>query len=252
MKKKKKKMFDELVQKPALTKKWLLFPISLLLHGLVIAAVIVFPLLSAADDMPKMKVMDVFLMAPPPPSVPTPPAAAKGGGKKGSKKPGKREAKPRPINDGRIVAPVEIPDEIEDEDLGMLGLPDGIPGGVEGGVPGGVENGVLGAALLGEGDQEFRQEMRISQVQMPRLMKEVRPIYPKVALKAHIQGNVVIEAATDIYGRVIRARVIAGSPLLKQAAIDAVKQWRYEPYIINGIPKPVIFTVTVIFRLQGR
>jgi TonB family protein len=71
-------------------------------------------------------------------------------------------------------------------------------------------------------------------------------------LKAHIQGNVVINATTDIYGRVIQAQVINGHPLLRQAALTAIRQWVYEPYILNGVPRPVRFTVVVKFNLNNR
>jgi len=66
---------------------------------------------------------------------------------------------------------------------------------------------------------------------------------------AHIEGSVNIEAVTDIFGKVIKARVVSGHPLLVAAAVQAVKQWVYEPYIINGVPRPVVFTASVSFRL---
>ncbi|MCK7466846.1 MAG: energy transducer TonB [Desulfosudis oleivorans] len=89
-------------------------------------------------------------------------------------------------------------------------------------------------------------------MQRPQKIKEVKPVYPQIALTARIQGVVIIEAMTDIYGRVRDARVISGHPLLNDAALSAIKQWVYEPYILNGIPKPVIFTATVTFTLQNQ
>ena len=97
-----------------------------------------------------------------------------------------------------------------------------------------------------------QQAIRIASVQKPRKIKEVKPIYPQVALTARIQGVVIIEAMTDIYGRVRQARVISGHPLLNESALSAIRQWVYEPYILNGIPKPVIFTATVTFTLQNQ
>lgn len=87
-------------------------------------------------------------------------------------------------------------------------------------------------------------------VKRPKLIKRIRPKYPKLALKSKIGGEVVLEAVTDMYGRVNKVRVIAGHSELRWAAIDAVKQWIYEPYIINGIPSPVMFNVTVKFSLH--
>jgi TonB family protein len=62
---------------------------------------------------------------------------------------------------------------------------------------------------------------------------------------------VIIEATTDTFGRVSEARVIKGHPLLNQAAVEAIRRWIYEPFLINGVPKPVRFTVTITFRLDN-
>jgi len=78
----------------------------------------------------------------------------------------------------------------------------------------------------------------------------VEPIYPELALRVRVQGVVVIEARTDAYGRVRDTRVISGQPLLNDAAETAVKQWLYEPYLVNGMPRPVVFVVTVTFSLS--
>jgi len=61
---------------------------------------------------------------------------------------------------------------------------------------------------------------------------------------------VVLEAGIDTGGNVQSLRVVTGHALLAQAAIDAVRQWRYEPYLLNGVPVPVVTTVTVTFTLQ--
>ncbi|MGA2534142.1 MAG: energy transducer TonB, partial [Candidatus Aminicenantales bacterium] len=70
------------------------------------------------------------------------------------------------------------------------------------------------------------------------------------ARQARVEGVVIIEATTDIYGRVATVKILKSIPLLDQAAVDAVRQWVYEPMIINGRPRPVIFTVTVRFQLK--
>ncbi len=84
----------------------------------------------------------------------------------------------------------------------------------------------------------------------PKLIKKVEPIYPESARKAGIEGVVILEATTDKYGRVIKTRILRSIPELDQAAIDAVKQWVYEPQIIDGKPKGTTFTVTVAFHLR--
>jgi TonB family protein len=84
----------------------------------------------------------------------------------------------------------------------------------------------------------------------PRLTKRVKPIYPLKARQDHVEGIVILEATTDVYGRVTEVKVLRSIPKLDQAALEAVKQWIYEPMIINGRPRSVIFKVTVIFELE--
>ncbi|MDI6844691.1 MAG: energy transducer TonB [Candidatus Saccharicenans sp.] len=81
-------------------------------------------------------------------------------------------------------------------------------------------------------------------------MRRVEPVYPEIARQIRKEGIVILEAATDIFGRVQSVRVLRSEPFLEEAAIEAVKQWVYEPMIINGRPRSVIFSVTVVFKLQ--
>lgn len=243
------RMFEQLVEKPKSTKKWLFFPMSILAHGLVVAVVIAYPLLSTIDQLPEVKVITVSLAEP---SLPTVPIGRKGGGReKPRENAEQQQPRPQPTTPGRIVVPVVIPQEIEDENLEDYGVGNEFGPGIDG-APEGDPNGIPGAQtfLLGDGPNQNRTATRISPVQQPRLIKKVEPIYPRAALLARIQGRVTIEAVTDIYGRVITTTVISGHPLLKAAAVEAVRQWVYEPYIIDGNPRPVIFTVNVNFNLQ--
>jgi TonB family protein len=86
------------------------------------------------------------------------------------------------------------------------------------------------------------------EIKPPKLIKKVEPAYPEEAKEAGIEGTVIVEATTDIYGRVVETKVLRSIPELDQAAIDAVKQWVYEPMVINGEPKGIVFTVTVTFE----
>jgi len=85
------------------------------------------------------------------------------------------------------------------------------------------------------------------QVRPPIRIKEVAPVYPAIAQSARVQGDVVIEATIDEEGKVADARVVKSVPLLDQAALDAVRQWEYRPSLLNGVPTPVVMTVTVKF-----
>jgi TonB family protein len=84
----------------------------------------------------------------------------------------------------------------------------------------------------------------------PKLIKEVSPAYPEIARLALVEGMVICEAQTDIYGRIQAVKILRSIPLLDQAAIDAVRQWIYEPMVIDGKPRAAIFTVTVRFTLK--
>jgi len=87
-------------------------------------------------------------------------------------------------------------------------------------------------------------------VQAANLIEQVNPIYPPLARQARIQGVVVMEAVISKEGSIESLRVVTGHPLLNQAALDAVKQWKYRPTLLNGEPVEVITTVTVTFNLK--
>ena len=84
----------------------------------------------------------------------------------------------------------------------------------------------------------------------PTKTRDVRPQYPPIAQSARVQGIVIIEATIGPNGRVQEAKVLRSIPLLDQAALDAVRQWEFTPTLLNGVPVPVIMTVTVQFTLQ--
>jgi TonB family protein len=132
------------------------------------------------------------------------------------------------------------------------GVTGGVTGGVEGGVKGGVAGGVVGGVVSARELQNFEEDAvrAVGDVQPPDPIKEVPPRYPEVARQARVEGMVILEAKTDEQGNVIGARVLKSIPLLDQAAIDAVKQWKYEPIRINGKPRKILFTVTVRFALH--
>lgn len=78
----------------------------------------------------------------------------------------------------------------------------------------------------------------------------VPPTYPKVARDARVGGDVLLRVTVDEEGNVTNEQILSGHPLLIQAAIDAVKEWKYAPTILDGEPVPVIALVTVSFTLQ--
>ncbi|HVH28152.1 MAG TPA: energy transducer TonB, partial [Vicinamibacterales bacterium] len=88
------------------------------------------------------------------------------------------------------------------------------------------------------------------QIKAPVRVKNVNPVYPPIAQSARVQGVVIIEATIGPDGRVTDTKVLRSIPLLDQAAVDAVRQWTYTPTLLNGVPVPVIMTVTVNFTLR--
>ncbi len=136
------------------------------------------------------------------------------------------------------------------------GVVGGVPGGVIGGVPGGMLNEVLASrsgvpALVKTPDPAPIKRIRLAQrVVEANLVHDVTPIYPPEAGRARIEGAVVLLAVIGKDGSVEDLRVESGLPILAQAAIDAVKQWRYRPYLLNGEPVEVDSRITINFTLS--
>ena len=122
-------------------------------------------------------------------------------------------------------------------------------GGVPGGVPGGVVGGVVGRTTTSTLDATGAVRVG-GNVKAPIKIKDVRPVYPPEAQSAKVTGIVIIEAKVGRDGSVEAAQVLRSIPMLDQAALDAVRQWVFTPTLLNGVPVPVIMTVTVSFALQ--
>jgi protein TonB len=136
------------------------------------------------------------------------------------------------------------------------GVVGGVPGGVVGGVPGGALSEVLGSThgvpvLAKTPVPTPVKRMRIaSRVAEANLIHDVAPQYPPEAGRARIEGAVVLMAVIGKDGSVEDVRVESGLPILAQAAIDAVKQWRYRPYLLNGEPIEIDSRITINFTLS--
>ncbi|RPJ70095.1 MAG: energy transducer TonB, partial [Acidobacteria bacterium] len=87
-------------------------------------------------------------------------------------------------------------------------------------------------------------------IKAPTKVKDVKPVYPDVALQANVQGVVIVEVKIGPDGRVQDARILRSIQLLDKAALDAVSQWEYTPTLLNGAPIGVVMTVTVNFTTQ--
>jgi protein TonB len=224
-------------------------PASVALHAAAAAALAIVPLL-LSDALPETggDIRAFFvepLAAPPPPPPPPPPAARASLAARVAPK-----TVSAPVG---FVAPIEVPTEIRPEEgLDLGGVEGGVPGGVEGGVPGGVVGGVVGGLPDAPPPPPVRPVRVGGDVREPRKVLDVAPVYPPLAAKAHVEGIVIIEATIDTRGRVVGATVLRGVPVLDEAALEAVRKWVYTPTLVDGVPTPIILTVTVNFRLQTR
>ena len=128
----------------------------------------------------------------------------------------------------------------------------GVPGGVPGGAMGGVLGGIISNAPAVVPKVATPQRVRVSQgVSKVCWCSKVKPTYPPLARQAHIQGTVVLQAVISKDGSIENLHVISGHPMLVPAAMDAVKQWKYKPYFLNGEPVEVETTINVNFTLAG-
>ena len=225
--------------------------VSFLLQFMIIGVMVLIPLIFT-EALPKTVTLG-FLVAPPPPPPPPPPAAA----------PVKvvRQVQTDIIN-GQLRTPTKIPQKVqmikEDEAPPPVMATTGVVGGVPGGVPGGQMGGVLGSiAAAGSNVAALPkvatpQRVRVSSgVQSGLLVRKVPPTYPPLARQARIQGTVVLQAQISKSGDIENLQLVSGHPMLAPAAIEAVKQWKYKPYLLNGEPVEVETTVQVNFTLAG-
>jgi periplasmic protein TonB len=220
--------------------------VSFILEAIVIGVLVLIPLLFT-EALPKAQLM-MALVAPPPPPPPPPPPAEVHVVKKVQ----------TDIINGQLRTPTKIPKKIEmikEEESPppmMSGVVGGVPGGVPGGQMGGVMGSIIGSANAAVPKMQTPQRVRVSAgVTQGMVIRKVQPTYPAIAKTARVQGQVVLQAAISKEGTIENLRVISGPPLLIQSALDAVRQWRYRPYILNGEPVEVDTTVTVIFSLAG-
>jgi protein TonB len=222
---------------------------SILFHAVLLIVIVVVPLLFFEEILPVPgDALRAFFVAPqaappPPPPPPAPPA--------GARALRHAPAAARPSEPPQFVAPVEVPEVLPElvDTLDLDAQGGGVPGGVEGGVPGGVVGGIVGG-LPSEPVGPPPRVVRIGgKVVAPKLVHAVKPEYPMLAAQARLKGIVILEALVGVDGRVKEVEPLRGQVILVDAAIEAVKQWRYMPLLLNGQPVDFILTVTVNFNL---
>ncbi|HEX3544423.1 MAG TPA: energy transducer TonB [Candidatus Acidoferrum sp.] len=240
-------MFDEMVvssPNPKKTNKPWTVILSMIFQVAFLAVLILIPLIYT-EALPKT-MMATLLVAPPPPPPPPPPPIAQ-----------VVHVKPQVhlMDAGKLVTPKVIPKDIKiikEDAPDMSGMQGGVVGGVSGGQMGGVIGGVIGGVGAAPpppkpAQQRIRQG---GQVQAAKLTNKVQPMYPPLARQTRISGTVRLHAIIAKNGSVEQLEVISGHPLLVQAALDAVRQWKYQPTTLNGENVEVDTTIDVIFSLN--
>ncbi|MFI5071088.1 MAG: energy transducer TonB, partial [Terriglobales bacterium] len=159
------------------------------------------------------------------------------------------------IND-QLRTPTKIPKKIEmiKEDAAPPPMTAGVVGGISSGPGqvGGVIGGIISSTPVAVPKVATPQRIRVSQgVTQGLKIRDVKPNYPPLARQARIQGSVLLQAVISKDGSIEDLKVISGHPMLVPAAIDAVKQWKYKPYVLNGEPVVVDTQITVNFTLGG-
>jgi periplasmic protein TonB len=214
-------------------------PISIGLHLVALFLVFVIPLTAnLVLPMVTVELPEYVRLAPMPP----PPAVASP----------RRVSTPAPPAPG---APTSAPMTIEKEpdEPRVYGPPGPIDTSSGLGPSGGGLGESIGAprVLMPPPVEKLHGPVRIADLPVPPVkIVDARPVYPDIARQAKKEGTVVMEAVLDTSGRVTQLRVIQSVPLLDQAALDAVRRWRYTPTMLGGNPVSVLMTITIRFQLQ--
>lgn len=213
---------------------------ALAFNTTILAALIAIPLIYP-EALPQHLLSTVITAPPPPPSAPKPiPQQPKAAEFHGTPE----------FADMRLTAPRQIPPGINTH------IVDSAPAGT---ITMDSSGSAIGANPFG--NSVYKPPVVVHQ-EPPRgpytvstgvaegmLIQRILPRYPPIAVASHTQGTVVLQAIISKTGVIENLRVVSGSPMLQQAALDAVRQWRYRPYLLNGDPVDVETTINVVFTL---
>jgi periplasmic protein TonB len=228
--------------------------LSFTFQCMLIGVLLIVPLMFT-EALPKQQLL-TFLVAPLPPPPPPPPAAE-------AVVKVVREIQSDLLTSGQLRTPSQIPEKVqmirEEEAPPPLPAMGGVVGGVPGGIPGGQLGGVIGGIVSQTSSLAAVPKLALAQPKRVRisqgvtkglLIQKIEPKYPSLALQAHIWGQVVLRAIIGKDGDIKELVLVSGHPLLAPAAIEAVRQWHYRAYLLNGEPVEVETIVTVNFQIS--
>lgn len=229
--------------------------VSSALQIALVSAISLVPLLRP-EILPKTLLQTMLTVPPTPPPPPPPPALTQAAHLP--------RAVPRPFNSTGLFEPATVPDKVailSDAELPVDSS--GVPGGLQGGVPGGTGTSADSLFKSLQARSEPRPPVvkaeppavipRLQvggQVQAGKLIYGPKPLYPPLALRTRTEGTVQLTAVIGRDGTVQNLSVVSGHPLFVQAALEAVRQWRYAPTLLNGDPVEVVSPITVTFSLN--
>ena len=205
--------------------------LSILVHVIAACAAVIAPLF-AADELPSPRTATEFVAVV---ALPQPAPPLRATAKTATETP-HADSAPRTVPDGIAPEPVIDP------------AMDAAP--VDGGI---ISFGDCNCAMtdVAPPPPQPRSIVRVGgNIQAPQKISDVAPLYPAIARASHTEGVVILEAVIGEDGSVRDVRVLRSIPLLDAAAVDAVRQWRFTPTLLNGEPVPVVMTVTVAFKLR--
>ncbi len=256
-------MFEDLnkITETNPAKRFLTVCTSIALHFLGVLIVILIPLL-VFQKLPQSELL-TFLVAPPPPppapvAPPPPPTSAR-----------PAAAKVTVVDPSKFSAPSSMPTEIPTapDDIPMVATGNFTPGAI-GGVGSGIAGPGVASTVTGGLIKDVaapaappplpavtkkREALRIGgDLKESKLIKKVIPTYPPLAQRMRLSGTVILVVTIDEEGNVADIKLQSGNPVLNQAAIDAVKQWKYSPTVLNGEPVSIIGTVKVVFNSKAQ
>jgi protein TonB len=233
---------DAVVQRPQSPIRRLLAIVSVAIHAVLVVAIVVIQVFAVGPlPLPRRPLTFEEIRTIQIAAIPVPAAA------RSSKRSSNQTVAPdlAPIEEPRGVQP-----ETGLENLGAAAASK--VGGVEGGLddlaPIGPPEKVAPAPALAPAASQVPVRLH-SGIVAPKKIVDVTPVYPPLAQAAHVKGVVILEAVIDARGNVTSVQVLRSMPLLDQAAVDAVRQWRYTPALLNDRPVPVIVTVTINFSM---
>ena len=242
------------------TRRPLLVAVACLGEAMLIVSLILVPLFFV-ETLPERALFKALMLAPVPFAPPTPPPPMLV-----AKRNSRSAPAPRTFNPDALVSPVVVPKVvaiINEVPAVQMDVMAGVPGGIPGVPAAGLGTGFLGNALpvvppppppppkiAAPPPPVAPTQITVGgDVQAALILEQIQPVYPSLARRGHIHGNVELRAVIGTDGKIKNLTALSGHPLLVEAALNAVRRWIYQPTLLNGVPVEVKTEIVVRFGL---